>query len=146
MVQKPWHRRGGASSTRLYRIWATMVKRCERPSHNVYRFYGGRGIRVCAEWKTFAPFREWALANGYAENLTIDRIERAGDYTPSNCRWATREQQVENHTRRLWSPEEIAFVRANYSALGARGCADKLNRTIPAVAYRAQVLGVTRHL
>jgi alpha-amylase/alpha-mannosidase (GH57 family) len=74
-----------------------MKRRCENPDTEDYPNYGGRGIKVCDEWHNYVPFREWAIANGYADNLTIDRIDVNGDYTPQNCRWVTR--QVQNRNR-----------------------------------------------
>lgn len=86
----------GASSTRLYRIWDSMRRRCENPNHAAYYLYGARGIRICEPWRTFEPFREWALAHGYKSGLSIDRIRSNGDYEPDNCQWITRS---ENTTR-----------------------------------------------
>ena len=74
---------------RLYRIWQCMLNRCRRPKDKYYHRYGGRGISVCEEWHSFQPFYEWAMANGYKDNLTIDRIDVDGNYEPSNCQWLT---------------------------------------------------------
>lgn len=97
----PNHLRHGDSrtgcKTRLYRIWANMKARCYTPSYTRFENWGGRGITVCDEWKnSYESFRDWALANGYEDGLTIDRIDNDGNYEPSNCRWATYTQQLEN--------------------------------------------------
>ena len=94
----------GMSHSRLYRIWNSMRQRCENPKAISYKYYGGKGIFVCDEWKEFKNFLAWALNNGYADNLTIDRKDSDGNYEPSNCKWATyKEQQNNTSYNRLYT-------------------------------------------
>jgi hypothetical protein len=87
----------GACYTRLYSIWNKMKDRCYRPKSNSYKNYGARGIEVCEEWiSNFEAFKKWALENGYNDKLTIDKIDNYKNYSPDNCRWATKHTQDRN--------------------------------------------------
>ena len=90
----------GQNKTRIYSIWSGMKTRCMNPRGMAYHRYGGRGISICDAWKdSFVAFRDWALANGYRDDLSIDRFpDKNGHYEPSNCRWATPTEQSRNQT------------------------------------------------
>lgn len=87
------------SQTRLYRIWSGMKNRCTNETHIGFHLYGGKGIKVCEEWKSFENFRDWANKNGYNDSLTIDRKDSSKDYEPENCRWVSYKEQSNNTNR-----------------------------------------------
>jgi hypothetical protein len=117
--------------TRLYWIWHDMKRRCTNPNRNNYPAYGGRGITVCEEWQSSTQFCEWAVANGYNDTLTIERVDVNGHYCPANCTFIPKAQQSNNKqdtrymtafgetkSRREWSQDPRC--RVSYTALKKR--------------------------
>lgn len=97
---------------RLFSIYLSMKYRCYNTTCRAYKNYGGRGIIVCDEWKNdFNNFYNWAMANGYKDDLTIDRIDNDGNYEPNNCRWITKSENtsIANHERPKYSKKVICI-------------------------------------
>lgn len=86
----------GNYSNRLYRIWKAMRERCYYEKSYGYPYYGGRGITVDESWLEYDNFHQWAISNGYNDDLTIDRIDNSKNYCPSNCRFITLKEQANN--------------------------------------------------
>jgi hypothetical protein len=79
----------GLHRHKLYGVHGSMKQRCTNPNSQRWQYYGGKGVSVCKEWQNFLTFYEWAIANGYQEGLSIDRIDPEGNYQPDNCHWIT---------------------------------------------------------
>lgn len=125
----------GKSKTRLYKVWAGIKSRCYNPKVDNYKYYGGRNIGMCSEWKeSFEKFMEWSYQNGYDENAkpqecTIDRIDNDKDYSPENCRWVNHYEQCHNQSKnRVYTYNGVSLTMAewarklniNYSTLKRR--------------------------
>lgn len=106
-----------------------MKQRCKNPKAAKYKLYGGKGVSVCSQWEDYINFDEWSRSNGYKDDLTLDRINGNGDYSPENCRWATHSEQAlnttqnrlitfENETRPL--AEWARIKNISYSVLSSR--------------------------
>jgi len=130
---RSWRDSGIQHRSRMYRVWGAMRERCNNPKQCRYSSYGGRGIKVCAEWKDFAKFREWALSAGYSPGLLVDRKDNDKGYNSENCRIATRHEQQQNrrlpsrhktgkrYARRFFTDDDVYAIRESklsYSALG----------------------------
>lgn len=82
---------------KLYKVWIGIKQRCFNPKNKSFIDYGGRGIKICEEWKlSFESFHNWSISNGYSEGLSIDRVDNDGNYELSNCRWTTKKFQSRN--------------------------------------------------
>ena len=86
---------------RLYSVWTNMKSRCLSETNPAYHTYGGRGIHICPDWMAYVPFRTWALANGYQDDLTLERKDNNAGYYPWNCTWIPLEDQAANRTTSL---------------------------------------------
>lgn len=92
----------GMYGTKIYNIWKTMIQRCGNPKAQHYAIYGDRNIHVCEEWLNFETFHEWAMASGYTESLSIDRIDNDKGYSPTNCKFSTQKEQCNNKRNNIY--------------------------------------------
>lgn len=134
----------GATGSRLHRIWTNMKTRCRNKKNSNYPRWGGRGIAVCDEWlNDFSAFQAWALANGYREGLTLDRIDNNGGYSPENCRWTTAAMQANNRrsSRRISCWGETHTLGEWSRKLGISACTlfYRLRRLPPEKAFMLPV-------
>jgi hypothetical protein len=102
----------GHKSSKLYKVWERMLRRTTNPNHDTYKYYGGRGIKVCDAWKNSVVFMVWASSHGYKEGLELDRKNNNGNYCPENCRFVTKSLNCVNRRKR---PDYgIYFESGNY--------------------------------
>ena len=114
---------------RIYKVWNSMKQRCCNPNIKIYKWYGGRGIRVCDEWLDFNPFLIFAESNGYKIGLELDRIDNNGNYEPGNCRFVDHTTNVRNSRTVKLSLKEAEEIRMIYkkSSLSQRQVAKLYN-------------------
>lgn len=107
---------------RLHALLNTMKQRCYNPNRANFKWYGGKGIVVCDMWlESFDAFHHWAITNGYKQGLSIDRIDSDSNYSPSNCRWITIQENVllsrngsfggENHPKAKLTFDSVLHIR-----------------------------------
>lgn len=104
----------GLSTHHLYDTWNDMIQRCYNENAPNYKYYGGRGIRVCDEWRSSpSSFIEWAEQNGHSKGLTLDRGNNDGNYEPDNCRWVTMTVQNRNQSNTLLTEGKASAIRSD---------------------------------
>ena len=125
----------GNSRTSLHNRWKAIRQRCNNPNDRAYKNYGGRGITLCEEWNDYKAFEEWSKANGYSEELELDRIDNNRGYSPDNCRWV--KCVINNHNRR---------ITAKVDGMPLRDFSDKYGldyTTVHSRYYRLKQRGIT---
>lgn len=112
-------KRHGLSKSRLYNIWLRMKQCCYNKSSHKFKIYGGRGIKICEEWKnSFENFYKWSIPSGYKQNLTIDRIDVNGNYFPENCRWILSNEQN-------WNRRNTVYITINNEKMNLKQAEEK---------------------
>jgi len=106
----------GEYKTRLYNIWGGLKLRCNDNKQERWPDYGGRGITYCEDWEYYINFRNWALFNGYKNDLMIDRINNDGNYEPSNCRFVTNRVNCQNRRCSKLNGEKVKEIRSLFAA------------------------------
>lgn len=101
----------GQCNTKLYQVWAMMKCRCENPKHPQFKYWGGKGVSICPEWKEFLPFSNWAFSTGYVEGLYIDRRRNSEDYCPGNCHWVTSQISAVNRKTTKLTASSVEEIR-----------------------------------
>lgn len=120
---------------RLYTIWVHMRGRCNKETDAAYKHYGDRGISICEEWNhSYEAFRNWAVTNGYNDDLTIDRIDVNGNYEPDNCRWIPQSEQTKNTRRNI----RVTIGEITHSL---KEWCDELNLNYTTVQHRRRIKG-----
>lgn len=108
------------TNQRIGKIFSGITTRCYNPNEKSYKWYGGKGIKICDEWnKNPILFEKWALENGYQDDLTIDRIDPNKDYSPENCRWIT----LKENSRRAGN---VNWITINEETLTGRQWGEKI--------------------
>lgn len=137
------NRKHGHSGDRLYKVWSSMLNRCYYENKENYRNYGGRGIRVCDEWRyDFSRFYQWAMENGYDYNAefakcTLDRIDPDGNYEPDNCRWVDAKTQANNkRPSSEWKKRKLISWKINGIEKTREEWCKEYGISLPTVLYR----------
>ena len=97
----------------LWSTWCNMRDRCNRPTNQDYKYYGGKGISVTSEWDSYLDFKKWALLNGYEldKNLQIDRKDSNRNYEPDNCRWVDAKTNQRNRDCIILNETKVDEIR-----------------------------------
>lgn len=104
----------GFARTKLHNRWKAMRQRCKNPNAQNYKWYGGKGIQVDPEWDDYVIFRQWAIDNGWREDLELDRIDSNDDYKPSNCEFITHAENIRRSSSTILTEDEVLDIKNAY--------------------------------
>lgn len=136
----------GQANTKLHKVWREMKNRCKNPNNGSYKNYGARGITVCTEWEKFDAFFAWAVAAGYKEGLSIDRIDNDKGYCPENCKWSNRSQQMKNRRRSAYAGAKKVRVKCVETGIAYRSVKEAADATgAPATSISRCLSGKLKH-
>ena len=133
----------GGVGTRLYEAWHSMKRRANGTS-NQYSRLVYKHVDFCSEWQDFETFRDWAMANGYADGLSLDRIDNSKGYSPENCRWATAAEQAQNRTTGKLKAGDVVEIRERHAegetmtsiAKDYNTCASTVNKVVKGLRWK----------
>ena len=137
----------GLSYERLYAVYNGMISRCHNKNNPHYNLWGGRGIKVCDQWRyDYQAFRKWALYAGYDETKerkyqTLERIDNDGDYCPENCRWASYQEQALNKRPRKTGAYKYNWTFEGITKSAIEWC-EIFGVSVPMVMYRVKAKGM----
>lgn len=138
----------GYATKPVYKLWNTMKTRCNNPNRYDYKWYGGRGITYCDEWKDAKTFCEWALSSGYERGLQLDRIDNSKGYSPENCHFVKSIQNNAIGKRRKRSDCSSGYTGVSFdkkvNKYASRAMINRKNTTIgyfdnPEAAVEARI-------
>ena len=125
----------GLSNHPLYNVWQGIKARCNCNTDKHYKFYGGRGISICDEWKNdFKAFYDWSMSHGYQKGVMLDRIDNDLGYSPDNCRWVN--SKIQNNNRR-----NNILIRFNGKTQTLAQWSDEINIKMTTLYNRLNALG-----
>ena len=110
-MKKHFNYKHGYTDAKIYQVWSSMKKRCYNPNNTYYKYYGARGIKVCDEWLDAKTFCDWAMANGYKEGLSIDRIDNDDNYHPKNVRFVSQKDNNRNRSITKLTSKRVAYIK-----------------------------------
>ena len=133
----------GGVGTRIYEAWHSMKRRANGTSNQYSRLIY-KHVDLCEEWEDFTAFRSWAMANGYTDELSLDRIDNSKGYNQENCRWATYEEQAQNRTTGKLKAEDVIEIRTRHAegetmvsiAKDYNTCASTINKVVKGLRWK----------
>ena len=124
---------------RLSSIWWNMKSKCDNPQSTSYKYFGGKGITYCEEWKIYSNFEQWAVSNGYEDNLTLGRMDKTKNFEPDNCKWMTRADQY-----KIFGRNKIITCPKTGKTQNIKMWAEELEMTTSTLSSRLNIMSIEK--